>query len=100
MATGLINPKVVWRHLGGLAVRAGLLARAIVDGGPPRTSELWEIPLEGTDTQEPVGHFAGQYGRLRSVAVTNDGDRLLITGSNTEAAATRKGDDRLLRVTG
>jgi glucose/arabinose dehydrogenase len=96
---GLTNPKVVWRTSeaspSGLAYWQGDLWMAGLRG-----ERLWQIPVEGTDTQEPVAHFNGQYGRLRTVVVSSDGQSLLMTGSNTDGRGDVKtGDDRLLRVT-
>jgi glucose/arabinose dehydrogenase len=96
---GLTNPKVVWQTSeaspSGLAFWQGELWMAALRGG-----QLWEIPLDGTDPGEPVSHFAGQYGRLRSVTVASDGKSLLLTASNTDGRAEPKtGDDRVMRVT-
>ena len=77
---GLTNPKVVWRTSeaspSGLAYWQGELWMAGLRG-----ERLWEIPVDGTDTGEPVGHFEGEYGRLRTVVVSPDGQNLLMTAS-------------------
>jgi glucose/arabinose dehydrogenase len=96
---GLTNPKVVWETSeaspSGLAYWQGELWMAGLRG-----ERLWEIPVEGTDTGDPIAHFEGDYGRLRSVIVASDGQSLLLTGSNTDGRGDEKdGDDRLLRVT-
>jgi glucose/arabinose dehydrogenase len=96
---GLTNPKVVWRTSeaspSGLAYWQGALWMAGLRG-----ERLWEIPVDGTDAGDPVGHFKGDYGRLRSVVVASDGRSLLMTGSNTDGRGEEnEGDDRLLRVT-
>jgi glucose/arabinose dehydrogenase len=96
---GLTNPKVVWRTSeaspSGLAYWQGELWMAGLRG-----ERLWEIPVDGTDAGDPVGHFEGDYGRLRSVVVSSDGRSLLLTGSNTDGRGDEdEGDDRLLRVT-
>jgi len=95
---GLTNPKVVWRTSeaspSGLAYWQGELWMAGLRG-----ERLWEIPVDGTDTGEPVPHFEGDYGRLRSVVVSSDGQSLLLTGSNTDGRGdVQDGDDRLLQV--
>ncbi len=95
---GLTNPKVVWRTSeaspSGLAYWQGELWMAGLRG-----ERLWEIPVDGSDTGEPVPHFEGDYGRLRSVVVSSDGQSLLLTGSNTDGRGdVEKGDDRLLQV--
>ncbi|WP_219502850.1 PQQ-dependent sugar dehydrogenase [Nonomuraea ceibae] len=64
---------------------------------------LWQLPVEGgAATAEPIDHFAGEYGRIRTVEVAPDGALWLVT-SNTDRAtwggtAPRPGDDRILRV--
>jgi hypothetical protein len=64
-----------------------------------RGERLWEIPVDGTDTGDPVAHFKGDYGRLRTVVVSSDGRSLLMTGSNTDGRGdVQSGDDRLLQV--
>ena len=93
---GLTNPKVVWRTSeaspSGLAYWQGELWMAGLRG-----ERLWQIPVDGTDTGEPVAHFEGEYGRLRTVVVSSDGQSLLMTGSNTDGRGdVREGDDRLL----
>ena len=80
---GLTNPKVVWRTSeaspSGLAYWQGDLWMAGLRG-----ERLWQIPVDGTDTGDPVAHFEGEYGRLRTVVVSSDGQSLLLTGSNTD----------------
>ena len=68
-----------------------------------RGQRLWRLPVEGGDrTGEPVAYLSGEYGRLRTVERAPDG-ALWVTTSNTDeatlgGAATRNGDDRILRV--
>ena len=95
----LTDPVVVW-HTGdaspsGLAFWRGALWMASLRG-----ARLWEIPVTGEDAGEPVAHFTGAYGRLRSVVPTADGAALLVTTNNTDGRGRpREGDDRILRVT-
>jgi hypothetical protein len=64
-----------------------------------RGERLWEIPVDGTDTGEPVAHFEGEYGRLRTVVVSPDGQNLLLTASDTDGRGDpQAGDDQLLRI--
>lgn len=96
---GLTNPKVVWRTSeaspSGLAYWRGSLWMATLRG-----QRLWEIPLDGEKVDEPVAHLTNDYGRLRTLAVARDGDRLLLSTSNTDGRANpRPGDDRVLRIT-
>ena len=65
-----------------------------------RGETLWEIPLEDNLTGEPVPHFQGEYGRLRTVEVSADGTALLLATSNTDGRGQpNDGDDRILWVT-
>lgn len=64
---------------------------------------LWQLPVAGeAATAEPIAHFVGAYGRIRTVEVAPDGSLWLVT-SNTDLATwggtdPRPGDDRILRV--
>jgi glucose/arabinose dehydrogenase len=98
-ARGMTNPKVVWRTReaspSGLAYWQGDLWMAGLRG-----ERLWQIPLDGTDTDDPTAHFRGDYGRLRTVEVAIDGNSLLLSNSNTDGRGDPSGDDdRLLRIT-
>ena len=95
---GLTNPKVVWRTSeaspSGLAFWQGELWMAGLRG-----ERLWEIPVDGTKTGEPVGHFEGEYGRLRTVVVSPDGQHLFLSASDTDGRGDpQEGDDQLLRI--
>jgi glucose/arabinose dehydrogenase len=96
---GMTNPKVVWRTRdaspSGLAYWQGGLWMAGLRG-----ERLWEIPVDGTSTRDPIAHFRGDYGRLRTVVVAHDGNSLLLSNSNTDGRGDPSGDDdRLFRVT-
>jgi glucose/arabinose dehydrogenase len=96
---GMTNPKVVWRTSdaspSGLAYWQGDLWMAGLRG-----QRLWQIPLDGTKAGDPVAHFRGDYGRLRTVAVATDGNSLLLMNSNTDGRGDPAGnDDRLFRIT-
>ena len=61
---------------------------------------LWEIPVDGTKTGDPIAHFRGDYGRLRTVQVAADGGSLMLTNSNTDGRGDpASDDDRLFRIT-
>ncbi|HEV2928954.1 MAG TPA: PQQ-dependent sugar dehydrogenase, partial [Propionibacteriaceae bacterium] len=95
---GLTNPKVIWRpddaSPSGLVHWQGDLWMAGLRG-----ERLWQISVEGTETGDPVAHFEGEYGRLRTVVVSSDGQSLLLTSSNTDGRGdVTDGDDRLLQV--
>lgn len=96
---GLTDPVVVWRtedaSPSGLAYWDGSLWMAALRG-----ERLWEIPLaEGAElVEQPVGHLAGELGRLRSVLALPDA--LLLVTSNTDGRGeVRDGDDRALLLT-
>jgi glucose/arabinose dehydrogenase len=96
---GMTNPKVVWRTRdaspSGLAYWQGGLWMAGLRG-----ERLWEIPLDGASTGDPIAHFRGDYGRLRTVVVAHDGNSLLLSNSNTDGRGDpSRDDDRLFRVT-
>ena len=96
---GMTNPKVVWRTSdaspSGLAYWQGSLWMAGLRG-----ERLWQIPLDGTKTGDPVAHFRGDYGRLRTVQVASDGNSLLLTDSNTDGRGDpARNDDRLFQIT-
>ena len=98
-AKGMTNPKVVWRTRdaspSGLAYWQGDLWMAGLRG-----ERLWQIPLDGTKTSDPIAHFRGDYGRLRTVEVAIDGNSLLLTNSNTDGRGDpASDDDRLFRIT-
>ena len=95
----MTNPKVVWRTRdaspSGLAYWQGDLWMAGLRG-----ERLWQIPLDGTKTSDPIAHFRGDYGRLRTVEVAIDGNSLLLTNSNTDGRGDPASDDDLLfRIT-
>ena len=96
---GMTNPKVVWRTReaspSGLAYWQGDLWMAGLRG-----ERLWKIPLDGTNTGDPIAHFRGDYGRLRTVVVAQDRNSLLLSNSNTDGRGDPSGDDdRLFQVT-
>ncbi|HEX6338561.1 MAG TPA: PQQ-dependent sugar dehydrogenase [Jiangellaceae bacterium] len=82
----------------GVAYAAGSLWIGALGG-----QRLWQLPVDdGAATAEPINHFVGTYGRIRTVEVAPDGALWLIT-SNTDRATwggtdPRAGDDRILRV--
>jgi glucose/arabinose dehydrogenase len=95
---GMTNPKVVWRTRdaspSGLAYWQDALWMAGLRG-----ERLWQIPLDGTSTGDPVAHFRGDYGRLRTVEVAIDGNSLLLTNSNTDGRGDpSSSDDRLFQI--
>jgi glucose/arabinose dehydrogenase len=82
----------------GVAYAAGSLWIGALGG-----QRLWQQPVDGdAAVGDPIQHFEGDYGRIRTVEAAPDGTLWLIT-SNTDRAtwggtAPRPGDDRILRV--
>ncbi|WP_460945728.1 PQQ-dependent sugar dehydrogenase [Okibacterium endophyticum] len=69
--------------------------------GALRGERLWQLPVNGPNAAgDPVAHFVGEYGRIRTVDVAPDGSLWLMT-SNTDATTGTGGDpggDRVIRV--
>ncbi|WP_322938197.1 PQQ-dependent sugar dehydrogenase [Nocardioides bizhenqiangii] len=91
------DPAVTWpvdeASPSGLAYLDGALWMAALRG-----ERLWQIPVDGATTGEPTPHFAGDYGRLRTVVVAPDG-RLWLTTSNDDGRGDPAAeDDRILVV--
>lgn len=94
---GLVDPQVVWHT--DVASPSGL---AFLDGhlwlASLRGERLWRIDVHGDHATHPVDFFVGEYGRMRTVAVTPDG-RLWVTTSNRDGRGQpRQGDDRILLI--
>lgn len=95
---GLINPKVTWGtdecSPAGVAITGSTAFVGALQG-----ECLFAVPLDGTEAGRPVAHFAGDHGRIRSVAVAPDG-ALWMTTSNTDGRGDPGAkDDRIFRVT-
>ena len=94
---GFISPQRVWptseASPSGIAILGGSVWMAGLRG-----ERLWQIPLTGDGTGEPVAHLTNEYGRLRTVVAAPDGS-LWVTTSNTDGRGdVRDGDDRILRI--
>jgi glucose/arabinose dehydrogenase len=94
----LVNPAVTWGtdecSPAGIAITGSTAYIGALQG-----ECLFAVPLDGTRAGEPVAHFAGDHGRIRTVVVAPDG-ALWVTTSNTDGRGDPgAGDDRILRVT-
>ncbi|MFE6304648.1 PQQ-dependent sugar dehydrogenase [Nocardiopsis sp. NPDC057823] len=82
----------------GIAYAQGSLWMGALGG-----QRLWQLPVDGPDAAgDPIAHYTGDLGRLRTVEAAPDG-ALWLTTSNTDGATwggtePRPGDDRILRL--
>lgn len=92
-----VDPLVTWPT--SAASPSGM---AYADGhlwvGALRGERLWRVAVRGDRLGEPTAFLEGEYGRVRTVATTPDGD-LWVTTSNRDGRGTPADeDDRILRV--
>jgi glucose/arabinose dehydrogenase len=78
----------------GIAIAAGRAWLGALQG-----ECVWSVVLDGPDAGKTEQHFAGEYGRLRSVVLAPDGSLWVTTSNRDGRADPRAGDDRILRVT-
>jgi glucose/arabinose dehydrogenase len=78
----------------GIAIAAGRAWLGALQG-----ECVWSVVLDGTDAGTTRAHLAGEYGRIRSVALAPDGSLWVSTSNRDGRTDPRPGDDRLLRVT-
>lgn len=78
----------------GIAIAAGRAWLGALQG-----ECVWSVVLDGADRGKTAQHFAGQYGRIRSVALAPDGSLWVTTSNRDGRTDPRAGDDRILRVT-
>src|SRR5919106_1661367 len=82
----------------GIAYAGGSLWMGALHG-----QRLWQLPVDGPNAAgEPIGHYVGEYGRIRTVEVAPDGALWIVT-SNTDRSTwggvpPTPGDDRILRI--
>jgi glucose/arabinose dehydrogenase len=94
-----VSPKATWSPTDTCSPAGLAITRSTAFVGALRGQCLFAVPLSGTDTGQPKAYFAGDHGRIRTVAVAPDG-ALWMTTSNTDGR-TEPGpdDDKILRVT-
>lgn len=98
-----IDPVITWEDVSvaspsGAAVAGGSLWVAALRGG-----RVWRAPLGNGDADTPVGEpedlYAGEFGRLRSIVPTPEGNVLWLATSNRDGRGDPENDDdRILRV--
>ncbi|WP_026931766.1 PQQ-dependent sugar dehydrogenase [Glycomyces tenuis] len=82
----------------GIAYAEGSLWMGALGG-----QRLWQLPVDGPESAgDPIDHFVGDYGRIRTVELAPDGSLWIVTSNTDEATwggtEPRQGDDRILRV--
>jgi glucose/arabinose dehydrogenase len=92
-----VDPLVTWPT--SLASPSGM---AWADGalwvGALRGERLWRVPVRGDRLGEPTAFLEGDFGRLRTVVTTPDGDLWVTTSNRDGRGAPAEQDDRILRV--
>jgi glucose/arabinose dehydrogenase len=94
---GLTDPQVTWST--DEASPSGL---AFADGGlwlgALRGERLWRVDVRDGRASRPTPFFVGEYGRIRSVATTPDGDLWITTSNHDGRGDPAPEDDRILLV--
>ena len=94
-----VDPSVTWSPTSTCSPAGLAITRSTAFVGALRGQSLFAVPLDGTDAGSPKEYFAGDYGRIRNVAVAPDGS-LWMTTSNTDGRTDPgKDDDKIIRVT-
>ena len=97
-APDFADPLATWPTNQASPSGVAVLGTAVYMAGL-RGETLWQIPIAADGAGQPQPLFAGEYGRLRTVAVAPDGSLWLITSNTDGRGAPRDGDDRILRLT-
>jgi glucose/arabinose dehydrogenase len=96
-AKGMRNPLVQWRtdeaSPSGLAFADGYLWAASLRG-----ERLWRVPVTGDGVGEPQHFFVGDYGRMRTITVSPDGNLWVTTSNRDGRGDPADQDDRILIV--
>lgn len=92
-----VDPLLTWStedaSPSGLAFADGTLWMAALRG-----EGLWQIPLDGDRPGEPVALLTGDYGRIRTVVTTPDGDLWVATSNRDGRGTPVEADDRVLHL--
>lgn len=91
------DPFVTWRpefcSPSGIAV-----ARGRVWVGALRGECLWSVRLNGPNARKKVRHFAGDFGRIRTVQRAPDGSLWITTSNRDGRGDPHPNDDRVVRI--
>lgn len=94
---GFVDPQQVWNpddsSPSGLAYLDGYLWMAALKG-----ERLWRVEVDGDRAVDPTPFFIGEYGRMRTVTVTPDGQLWVMTSNRDTRGDPQPGDDRILLV--
>ena len=94
-----VDPSVTWSPTSACSPAGLAITRSTAFVGALRGQSLFAVPLDGSDAGSPKEYFAGDYGRIRNIAVAPDGS-LWMTTSNTDGRTDPgKDDDKIIRVT-
>ena len=63
-----------------------------------RGMRLWVMKIQGAGTSTPKDFFAGQFGRMRTVEPSPDGDIWVTTSSGDKDSTPNNGNDKILHV--
>lgn len=94
---GLVDPQVVWEtdvaSPSGLAWLDGHLWLASLRG-----ARLWRVDVHGDHASHPVDFFVGEFGRMRTVVVTPEGQLWVTTSNRDGRGDPGPDDDRILLI--
>ncbi|WP_309650403.1 PQQ-dependent sugar dehydrogenase [Nocardioides sp.] len=94
---GFVDPQQVWdtddASPSGLAFLDGYLWMAALKG-----ERLWRVRVEGDRAVDATPFFVGDYGRMRTVAATDDGMLWVMTSNRDTRGEPGPGDDKILLV--
>ena len=94
---GLTSPAATWSPTSACSPAGVAVAGSTAFVGALQGRCLFGVPLTGTDAGRPKAWFAGDHGRLRTVALAPD-RTLWVTTSNTDGRVEPgRDDDRILR---
>ncbi|MFB9670754.1 PQQ-dependent sugar dehydrogenase [Microlunatus capsulatus] len=94
---GLTSPAATWSPTSACSPAGLAVAGSTAFVGALQGRCLFAVPLDGTGAGKPEAWFAGDHGRLRTVALAPD-RTLWVTTSNTDGRVEPgRDDDRILR---